>query len=207
MLKSSPRGNGVKAKGRRPGETRTREAIVEAARASFAEAGYEGVSIREIARRAKVDPALVMHFFGSKDGVFRVAMELPFDAAQAIEPVLAGPRSRLGERIVRLFLELWEDDQTRRQMLGLVRSAASNDAAAERMRELVGREIFGRFAAVARTDHADLRAQLIGSQLVGLGFNRYVLRFEPIASAGVDEIAAALGPTIQRYLTADLRLP
>lgn len=194
-------------KGRRPGETSSRDEILEAARASFAESGYEGASIRMIARRAKVDPALVMHFFGSKDRVFRTAMELPFDPEKAIPPILEGPRSRLGHRVVRLFLELWEDEPTRRQMLALVRSAAANEVAAESMRELIGSEVLGRFAKAARPDHPDLRAQLVGTQLIGLGFNRYVLRLEPLASATVDQIVAAVGPTVQRYLTGALGPP
>jgi len=60
----------VSPAGRRPGPARTREAILDAARAEFADAGYAAALIRRVARRAGVDPALVYHYFAGKPGLF-----------------------------------------------------------------------------------------------------------------------------------------
>src|SRR5260370_1771287 len=77
--------------GRRPGPGGTRERILAAARSDFGKTGYEGTTIRGIAAQAKVDPALVMHYFNSKDGVFRPAVKFPVDPSQFI-PRLLSPR-------------------------------------------------------------------------------------------------------------------
>ena len=160
--------------------------------------------MRRIAARAAVDPALIHHYFGSKQQLFVAAMELPVDLDEAVPGLLAGPPDQLGYRIVRFVLELWEAPRTRPLMLGVVRSAASDPVAAELLRRILAE---GPFAAIARaTDRpaADLRATLVGSQLVGLAMARYVVGVEPLASASLETVALAVGPTIQRYLEGDL---
>jgi AcrR family transcriptional regulator len=190
--------------GRRPGASDTRERILAAARAGFGDAGYDGATIRGIADRAGVDPALVHHYFGTKQRLFVAAMELPVDLDAVVPGLLAGPPEQLGYRIVRFVLELWGAPQTRPLMLGVVRSASSDPVAAELLRRILAE---GPFAAIARaTDRpaADLRATLVGSQLVGLAMARYIVGVEPLASAPLEAVALAVGPTIQRYLVGDL---
>ena len=190
--------------GRRPGGGGTRDRILAEARAGFGERGFDGTTIRAVASAAGVDPALVHHYFGSKQQLFVEAMELPVDLAEAAPRLLAGPPAELGVRIVRFVLELWDKPATRSLMLGVIRSASTDPVAAAMLRRILAE---GPFAALAQaTDRPDaaLRATLVGSQLVGLAMARHIVGVEPLASASPESIAVAIGPTIQRYLTGDL---
>ncbi len=186
--------------GRRPGTGGTRERILAAARSDFGKGGYEGTTIRGIAAQAKVDPALVMHYFESKDGVFRAAVQFPVDPAEFIPRLVAPGLEGLGERLVRFFVETW-DSPAGSPFLGLIRSVVGNEDAADQLREFVTREVLGRLAHALELDQPQLRAALVASQLVGLAMLRYVVRVEPLASARADDVVAWLGPTLQRYLT------
>src|SRR2546430_5162304 len=187
--------------GRRPGTTgRTRERILQAARQDFSNAGYDGVTIRGIAAQAKVDPALVLHYFESKDGMFRAAVEFPVDPKEFIPRLLAPGLDGLGERLVKFFLETW-DSPTGSPLLGLIRSVVGSEHAAATLREFVSREVLGRIAAAIQLDRPQLRATLAASQLIGIAMLRYVVRVEPLASARSDEVARWVGPGVQRYLT------
>ncbi len=186
--------------GRRPGVGGTRERILAAARSDFGKGGYEGTTIRGIAAQAKVDPALVMHYFDSKDGVFRAAVQFPVDPAEFIPRLVAPGLDGLGERLVRFFVETW-DSPTGSPLLALIRSAVGNEDGADLLREFVTREVLGRLARALDLDRPQLRAALVASQLIGLAMLRYVVRVEPLASASAAELVAWLGPTLQRYLT------
>lgn len=190
--------------GRRPGDSGTRKAILEAARKSFGANGYTGTTIRGIARAAGVDPALVHHFFGTKESLFGAALELPFDPATLLPQLVAGGREGLGERVVRTFLVLWDATPGQGPMLALLRSAVSDEQSAASLRDLLSRAVLRPLATAAQADDADLRAALAASQVVGLAVARYVVRLEPVTSASVDVLAAALGPTLDRYLTGPL---
>lgn len=190
--------------GRRPGASGTRETILAAARHAFAAAGYGGTSIRAVARAAGVDPALVLHFFGSKDGLFEAALELPVDPGVLVSTLLAGGAEGLGERIVRAFLGIWDATPGQGPMLAMLRSAVSHQEAADMLRRLLLRAILRPLADGAGADRPDLRAALIASQVSGLAMTRYVLHLEPIASAAADDLAPLIGATLQRYLTAPL---
>jgi AcrR family transcriptional regulator len=208
---------GAGRSGRRRGASGTRERILDAARTAFGEAGFDGATIRAIAARAGVDPALVHHYFGTKQRLFVAAMELPVDVEAVVPRLLAGDPAGVGGRIVRFVLDLWDQPQTRPVMLGVLRSAASDPVAAGLLRALLAE---GPFAAMARAilaeepyrtlagpvepAEADLRATLVGSQLVGLAVARYIVAVEPLASASREAVAAAVGPTVQRYLLGDL---
>jgi AcrR family transcriptional regulator len=194
--------------GRRPGAGGTREKILAAARTHFAKAGYEGATIRAIAAAAAVDPALVLHYFDSKEGVFVAAMEFPIDPAEFIPRLLAPGLDGLGERLARFFLETW-DSPAGKPLLGLIRSVVANEKAAALMREFVTREILGRLTAAIDLDAPEARANLAASQLVGLALLRYVVKVEPLASTPAEEVARWVGPTIQRYLSepAAITLP
>lgn len=193
----------AKPSGRRPGNSGSRVEILRAAREHFAAGGYERTTIRGIARDARVDPALVHHFFGTKDRLFAAAMELPIDPATAIPRLLSGEVDGLGDRLLRFYLGLWETEAGS-AMLAVLRSAVSQDRAAELLRAFIGREVIGRVAGELTTDSPELRATLVGSQLTGLALVRYIIRVQPLASATTEDVVAAVAPTIQRYLTGDL---
>jgi AcrR family transcriptional regulator len=186
--------------GRRPGAGGTREKILAAARLHFGEAGYDGATIRGIAGEAGVDPALVLHYFGSKEGVFLAAVEFPIDPAVVIPRLLAPGLDGLGTRLAGFFLETW-DSPLGSPLLALIRSVVGSERAAEVLRDFVSREVLGRLAEALELDQPQLRASLAASQLVGLAMLRYVVKLEPLASARPEEVAAWLGPSIQRYLT------
>ncbi|MFB4305521.1 TetR family transcriptional regulator [Actinomadura sp. GTD37] len=186
--------------GRRPGPTETREKILAEARELFAEKGYDGASLRAIARAAGVDPALVHHFFGNKEGVFVEAMRFPVDPSVVLPRIMAAPRDGIGEAMVRTFLGVWGDEERRAPMLAMLRSAMTNERAAALLREFVTTALFGRARQV--TEAPPLGIQAAAGQMIGLMMLRYVLRVEPMASASEDELIELVAPTIQRYLTS-----
>ncbi|MEV5765866.1 TetR family transcriptional regulator [Micromonospora sp. NPDC052213] len=191
--------------GRRPGNPDTREAILGAARAAFAERGFDGASIRAIAAAAQVDPALVHHYFGSKDQLFLAAMHAPVDPGELLPKVLAGDREGLGERLVRTFLGVW-DSPAGTAGVALLRSAVSNEWTARLLREFLVSQVLRKVLDQLDADPAELplRGSLVASQMIGLAMMRHVVRLEPVASAAPETLVAAVGPTVQRYLTGDL---
>ncbi len=178
----------------------TRATILDAARLAFSERGYDAVTVRGIAADAGVDAALVHHYFGTKEGVFVAALQLPFDPAVAAPSVLAGDPAQLGERLVRLLLSVWSAPETRAPLLVLLRSATTNEQAATLLREFVTRALLGRIAPALEGPDRELRVAGAATQLVGLALLRYVIRVEPLASASDDEVVALVAPQVQRYL-------
>jgi AcrR family transcriptional regulator len=232
-----------RAAGRRAGDSGTREMILDAARHRFAEHGYDGATIRSIAADASVDPALVHHFFGSKEQLFVAAMRLPFAPGEMILAALApgarAPGVSAGEQLIRTALRAWDDPAVRRTFLGLLRSALTSEQAARMLREFISETILGPVAQAARADgaaeagngadagggelagadgvagsgagaaggnaDAEYRAAMIASQVLGLAVTRFVLALGPVAAASPDDLAATIGPTLQRYLTGEIR--
>lgn len=196
--------------GRRAGDSGTRAAILESARHEFAANGYDSTTIRAIAADAGVDPALVHHFYGSKERLFAAAMQLPFVPSEVITAALADgapPGVSVGEHMARSALTLWEAPGVRESFQGLLRSATTSEQAASMLREFLTEAILGPVASVAGQtdpDGASFRASLVVTQMLGLAIARYVLKFGPVATASHDELVAAIGPVIDRYLTGDL---
>jgi AcrR family transcriptional regulator len=189
-------------RGRRPGPSTTRDAILASARERFSEQGYERVRMRDVAADAGVDVALVTYHFGSKDGLFAAALEMPVPMATLMADVLEhGEIDDFGERFLRRVLEVWDDEQTGGALVALVRSAMSHPPAAQQLREFVQSELLARIAAQLDTPDADRRAALFGSQLIGLMLYRHVLRVEPVASMAPEELVARAAPALQRHLT------
>jgi AcrR family transcriptional regulator len=192
--------------GRRPGRQDTKEAILAAAREAFAEKGFDGASIRYIATSAGVDPALVHHYFGTKDQLFLAAMKIPIDPGKIIPQVAAGGIDGLGERLIRTFLGIW-DSPVGAAGVALLRSAVRNELAARLLREFITTQVMRRVLSHLDLDPAEVptRASLVGSQILGLAMMRYVIKLEPLASAAPESVAAAIGPTIQRYISEPIK--
>jgi AcrR family transcriptional regulator len=189
----------TRGRGRRPGGPDTRGQILDAARVSFAERGFGGTTIRAVAAAAEVDPALVHHYFGTKEQVFVAAMQLPFQPGELLPQALAGDPDGVGERLVRLFLGAWDSPDFRAPMLGMLRSAMTGEQGAAMLREFVGAALIGRVAdAVGPVDA--LRVQAAAAQMVGVVILRHVIRLEPLASASVDDVVALIAPSVQRHL-------
>jgi AcrR family transcriptional regulator len=181
----------------------TRERILEAARAEFAERGYDKTSVRGIAKAAGVDPALVHHYFGTKDEVFAAAIELSFEPALIIPAIVGESAEGIGERLARYFLSVWENPVTRAPLLAVIRSALTHEAAAKVLRGFVLRRLLQRVAADLDVPDPEFRAELAASHMIGIAILRYVVQVEPLASARPEDIVAMVAPTLQRYLTED----
>lgn len=196
-----------KRRGRRPAGENTRAALLDAAREVFAENGYEGATVRAIAARAGVDPAMVNHWFGSKATLFgQAVLSLPFKPEDILDALLTGDPETLGEDIVRRFVTIW-DSTSGSVFPALVRSLSSHDEAAMALRNFIVENILDRIVSRLGTDQPELRATLCASQLIGIGMARYVAEFEPLRSADIETVVTAAGPTLQRYLTGDIGSP
>jgi AcrR family transcriptional regulator len=193
--------------GRRPGVSGTREAILDAARRAFAEHGYQHATIRGVADLAGVDAALVHHYFGTKQELFVAAVQLPVNPVERLTAVLAEDPDQAGRRMVETFLSIWDHAADQSPLLALVRSAVGDEHAAAMLREFITEEVLGQIAHRLGGADARLRATLVGSQIIGLAMARYIVKVEPLASAPPSQIVAAVGPTLQRYLTGDLAAP
>ncbi|GAA1432900.1 TetR family transcriptional regulator [Microlunatus lacustris] len=191
--------------GRRPGPSRTREAVLEAARAEFAARGFDAVTLRRVAARAGVDPAMVTHHFGSKSGLFRAALDVSLDPATELAAVLPGPLDELAGRLLGRLLVLW-DSPAGAATIAAVRTALQDEDGTALLRDLLLTQVLRPLAAALPGPEAERRwrVELVASQVAGLLLIRYVLRLEPLASAGHPAVVAALGPTLQRYLTSPL---
>ena len=193
----------TRSRGRRGAGADTRATLLAAAKAVFAEFGYDNATVRMIAARAEVDPAMVNHWFGGKQGLFGAAvLELPVNPIELLDRLLDGPGERIGERMVRLFLTVWDNDGGR--LPALVLSVTHQEAAAHAIRDLFVKLLVEPIIARLGSDQEALRATLCGSQMIGLGMMRYVLKFEPMASSDREVLVAAIAPNLQRYLAGDL---
>ena len=195
----------VRRSGRRPGNQDTKQSILESARTAFAEVGYDKASVRAIAAAAGVDPALIHHYFGTKEKLFLATMNLPINPAEVVPKAMAGPREQAGERLVALLIGVW-DSPAGIAAVALLRSAMSNEWTARLLREFVVTQVLRRAVMELDIDEkqAQTRAALVATQVGGLVMVRYVLKIEPIASAPAEQLVAAIGPSVQRYLTGDL---
>ncbi len=190
-------------RGRRPGAPDTRTAVLAAARSGFAEKGFRGTTIRGVAAEAGVDPALVHHYFGTKDDLFLAAMELPVDPRVVVSHVSEGPLDEAAERFLIALLGVWDDPATQPALL----------TAARRLLEPGGELLFTQgflplvivpIGSKLGLDHSEHRMSLVASQVMGLILMRYVLRVEPLASLPAEAVIATYAPTLQRYLTGDV---
>lgn len=187
--------------GRRPGDSGTREEILAAARTAFGRLGYDRATIRRIAQAARVDPALVHHYFHTKEDLYAAAIEIPLAPSIVLPQILAGDRASLGERIARLFFSVWERPEGREPFLAMLRGAFGGyEAGTAGFREFVVRGLVDRLAVEVGGADARARVELAVSQLVGMAILRYVVGVEPLASIDVETIIRLVGPRIQACL-------
>lgn len=183
---------------RRDGDARAD--IVTAARRLFAERGYEGTSLRAVAREAGVDPALVHHYFDGKPNLYADSIGLDVDPGTVLRAALAGGPDRVPELLLRGFLDLWADPEAAERLRGVVAGILTRPEAATAYREFVISAVLGPIAESLGVDHPQRRAALVASQMIGLALARYVVRIEPLAGAPVEVVVADVAPTLRRYL-------
>jgi len=193
----------VPPRGRRPaGSTDTRADILDAARELFAQSGFERTTMRAVAERAGVDPALIAHYFGNKDGLLAEVITLPVDPALLLSGL---DRAHAGPEVVRRILGVADSSPaTRGRVVAMLRAALSHEQAAAAMRQMLSRTILAGVGDLAADDHGELRAALIGSHVGGLLMGRYVIKVPGLADADPEQVVAAMGPVVQHYLTGPI---
>ncbi len=196
------------AAGRRPGNVDTRGQIIDAAKRVFAAKGYDGASLRAVAREADVDPALVHHYFDGKASLFVAAMALPFDPRSVPVHEHRRPRSTsAGTMVITGFLTMWDHAEgTGSSFASCVAGMAASTNVADAMREFVAERIWEK-SPVNEGESDDMTRQrraLVSSQLMGLAFIRYILRVPPISTTTPEEIARWAGPTLDRYMVGPI---
>jgi AcrR family transcriptional regulator len=198
--------NGNKKAGRPPGKSGTKDQIIAVAQTLFAKTSYDTTTIREIARLANVDPALVMHYFRTKQELFIAAMAPSQNIPQKIVKELKGDTETLGLRLATLFIGMLESRTTNHIIVNGLRAVIQIPGAIALLKLMLVQPILKSFKNAEKLDNAELRATLVQSQLIGLVITRYILKIEPLASLPKQDLITYLAPTLQRYLTGDLEM-
>jgi AcrR family transcriptional regulator len=178
--------------------------ILTAAREAFADTGLAGTTMRAVAREADVDPALVYHYFGSKEGLLDAATAPPQRWLESVARTWTTPVPDLGEALLRLMLAAWADDEIGPVLRAVLQTAAHDPGTREKLRRVVEGSLVG--VSHLGVDERDrlIRSGLVSSQLMGMAMMRYVWRIEPVASMSDDELVAAVAPNLQHYVEGDL---
>ena len=179
---------------------RTRAAILKAAQELFADQGYERTTVRDVAARAAIDPAMVMRYFGSKEALF--ARATAFDLRLPDLTVVA--RRRIGATLIAHFLDVWEGERSTGSLTSLLRAAASNEDAAAVIRTIFGGQVVPMLMQVVPPAELPVRAPLVATQILGLAFARYGIKVPPLVALPRAELVRLLGPTLQRYIVGKL---
>ncbi len=188
--------NVTPGRGRRPGRSDNKQAVLEAARRRFLADGYQAVTMRAIAADAGVDAALVSYFFGSKQALFGEAMELAANPAEMIAAALDGDIAGLPTRLLRTLLEVWDDPESGAPLRAMISGLGQEPAIARMVREMLEREMIAPIAKRIGGKDAQIRAGLVATQLGGVVFARYLLQLEPVANATADELVERLAPAL-----------
>lgn len=189
--------------GRRPGASsaaESRESIERVAREQFAELGYEKVSVRGIARAAEVDPKLVHHYFGGKESLFASIVQLPLSPDDIVAELSAPSADSPGTRLARIILDLQANPLARMTMMSIIRAAANEKHAAERIRTMLTQRLFEPLARQLGVDQPEVRASLVGSQVVGLMMARHVVKLPALVAVSDAELGPLLAATIDAAL-------
>lgn len=197
---------GARRAGRRPGNPATRQAILDAARAAFAAAGFRGASMRRIAGDAGVDAALVHHYFGTKEQLFLATVQPPIDPLILVERLTSGGLDDLGPRVVQTLLALWDSPDSGPGLVAFLRSALADPERALLLREFIGDMLLYKVLLPLGVPAAEapIRLGLAMSQILGLLVGRYVLQLPPVVGVPHDVLIDQAGGTLQRYLTGPM---
>ncbi|MDT8912144.1 TetR family transcriptional regulator [Amycolatopsis sp. PS_44_ISF1] len=172
----------------------TKAALLDAAEELFAERGFDRTTVRDIAKRAGANQALLFRYFGSKEALFGIVM-----ARGGLAQLQATPPEQLFETTLRSLLEPSDEGYSHRSLETYLRSTGSSGAATA-MRERVGEEYARVLATLTDQPDAELRADLALAWLLGIGLVRSVTGKEPLAGAGTEAVVRLVGPAVATLL-------
>ncbi|WP_280261182.1 TetR family transcriptional regulator [Nocardia abscessus] len=178
--------------------------ILAAARKSFAERGYNGTSLRSVAQAADVDPTLVNYYFSNKSGLLKAALEPPAAFGERIAEAALVPLEQRGRAFVEAALRMWDDPATAEVLRSIILAASHEPFAMERLRSVFSALVLQIVSASLPHDEAEIRANLVSTQIVGLAMTRYVWAIDRIADIPSEQIIRLVAPTVQHYLTGAL---
>ncbi|MDQ1072392.1 TetR/AcrR family transcriptional regulator [Streptomyces canus] len=163
----------------------TEQRILDCARQSFGELGYDRATIRVIARAAKVDPALVMQYFGNKENLFRqvVRLDAAGPAPESADPLIAQLMAGLGVKLAGMPAP----------SLAMLRSMLTHPDMAAEMRETFDRQI-KQVSAVVEGEDAELRAALLIMANLGVVVGKHLLELGPLRDTRPERIIELLDP-------------
>jgi AcrR family transcriptional regulator len=188
--------------GRRPGDsTKTKAAILEAARTVFASLGYDGTTMRRIAVDAGVDSALISYYFGTKQELFVAVHELPINPAD-LALLIDGSDDEIGERVARFAMTMLATDNS--TAVSLMRSSVSSPSATTMLRQFIDRALIDPIAEQIGGPDARERVALATAQILGVLFARHIVHVPELAAATTEDLVDSIGPVLQRYLTEPL---
>jgi len=174
---------------------RTEACILQEARRLFAEEGFERATIRAVARRTGVDPALVMQYFGSKEGLFAAAMQ----GAHGGGTARTAPREEIPSAVLHDVLAKFETDD-REAAVALLRNFLTHPEANRIMRDEVLCSVIRDLARTIGGNDAELKAALLMSCVAGMALARYVLQLPGLAGADRADVERLLRPALQALL-------
>jgi AcrR family transcriptional regulator len=189
-----------KPTGRRRGDSKTREEILDASLASFSEVGYEGTSMRAVAAAAGVDHGLVRYYFQDKQAMFAETMAHRTAIPARLSDALAGDPDTIGSRLVDVYLQLWEDEATGPVLLGLFRAAVTTPHVAEMFIETLGQTIAQHTPEPIPGDARAEGFALAATHLLGVAVGLHILRLPVLRSMPRLMLVETLAPVIQHYL-------
>lgn len=195
------------SRGPRPAGARTREAILVAAGEVFATEGYERGSLRGVARKAGVDPALVRHYFDSKVALFVESMRPPIDLTTQADRIAAGDADKVGERVIAFFIATWSHPVQGDRVVAMLRAALDHPEVAELVRKAIVENVIEEVARCVGATDPRAAAVSAASQVIGLTLLRHAARLEPLASMSPEELVRRFAPVITYHLTGTFPQP
>ena len=183
--------------------------ILGAARLVLGARGNANTTIKTVAAAAGVAPGVVRSLYSNKEQLLAAALRVPFDPAGSIPKLIAPGLDGMGERLVRLTLQLSSDEQVRKDATNLMQSARTSTSIDQvrGLTEFLQATLLDRLVEAMGVPDARMRGALITAYLAGVAATRSMLNIEPLASATDEVIVALVAPTIQRLLDPTQPLP
>ena len=181
------------------------ERIVAVARASFADNGFAGTSMRAVALAAGVDPRLIQYYFGDKTSLLRACLQPPSGYLERVHEIVHGPMRNRGAAMVRNMVTSFDDPSSAAVLRAIMLTAAHEPVALQRVQEIYRDNMVAAVADGLDDEQRFLRANLAASAIIGACYTRYLYQLQPLAGMAAEDVVQLIGPKVQLYLSG--RLP